>query len=259
MEKQNLSQKDALEMLRNMNIGFTQANLGYLAMAGDVKKVELLLIGGLNPNDQYENSEKKTVFVMYELAKSGSAAMMDLLITYGAKINAQNNFKDTALVIAIEKGNNEVAKFLIEKGADLNIITGGGMNALFLAKKKKNNEIAELLIKAGARDLTADELKTHKKKKMVGKIILLVIVALLIGIGQFFSKHSGSSSNSSTNSSSSGGHKCTWCGQSYSGSGYNHLGGTGAQSYCAAATNGWEEKDQCCSMKCCEESSNGKR
>lgn len=94
-------------------------------------------------------------------------------------------------------------------------------------------------------ETTPEEQKQNKK-------IGMVVVGIIIVCAMIFGKSSPSSSSSS--SSSSGSHTCTYCGKSYSGNGYHHIG-----TRCEEASNGWEKYDNKCSMKCCEEAwSNGK-
>ena len=82
------------------------------------------------------------------------------------------------------------------------------------------------------------------------------VLFIIAFIGWGFGKcRNSSSSSSSSSSASSSGHTCTWCGKSYSGNGYMHIGNG-----CETASNGWEKYDNKCSMKCCEDAwNNGKK
>jgi ankyrin repeat protein len=46
--------------------------------------------------------------------------VVKLLIEKGADVNIENDFENTLLIISIDKGYTEIAKFLIKKGADIN-------------------------------------------------------------------------------------------------------------------------------------------
>lgn len=259
MENNN-TQKEALEMLQKMNIAFSEQNLIYYAQEGDYNKVELLLKAGVNPNKSWRNEkQKKNIYALHNTAGFGEPKMVQLLLDFNADINLLDEKGESALIYAIQNSKIETVKILIEKGANINHKTKDNINPLYVATKKKNTEIISLLKDAGAEEMSAQEIKSYERSQLVVKIITF---AIIIGIVWFFvhiggknSSGSSSSSSSSNTSSSSGNHTCTWCGKSYSGNGYNHLGGTGSQSYCAEATNGWEKQNQCCSMKCCEEQS----
>ena len=255
----NLSQKEALEMLERMNVTFTEQNLIYYAQEGDYNKVELLLKAGVNPNKSWRNEkQKKNIYALHNTSGFGETKMVELLLEYNADINLLDENGESSIIYAIRNNKTETVKILIDRNANINYKTKDKINPLYVATKKKNSEIIELLKKAGANEMTAIEIKSYERNQIVVKIIT---VAIIIGIIWFITSIGGKSSSNSnssgtfSNSSNKGNHTCTWCGKSYSGSGYNHLGGSGAQSYCAPATNGWEEKDQCCSSKCCEESS----
>lgn len=73
----------------------------------------------------------------------------------GANLDLQDQDDDTALILAIRRENNEIAKYLIDSGAnmDLRNISSwdqGSFPALFVAIKEGNNEIAKYLINKGA-------------------------------------------------------------------------------------------------------------
>ena len=65
-------------------------------------------------------------------------------------LNKLDSYGDTALHIAIVKGNLEVVKLLHAAGADLEITDKLGKTALLLALHRWNVEIVEFLIKNGA-------------------------------------------------------------------------------------------------------------
>lgn len=65
-------------------------------------------------------------------------------------INVRNQERDTALIVAIKSGNNEMAKYLIDKGANLDLQNQFGDSALILAARTENDEMVKYLINAGA-------------------------------------------------------------------------------------------------------------
>lgn len=71
-------------------------------------------------------------------------------VTVGINIDAQNNYKETALMLAIENCNIEIVQLLIDLGPNLEIQTEGGYTALHYALADRNYDATFLLIKSGA-------------------------------------------------------------------------------------------------------------
>lgn len=253
--EQKPTQKEALEMLKNMNVAFSEQNLVWYIQEADFNKVELLLIAGINPNAPFIDAKKVAYYPFLNAVRKGNIKMLELLLRYGADKEIKDSAGNSSVFYTIANNSVEALEFLIKTGIDINIKNNEGMTALFMAEKNNKKQIAEILRNAGAKEMSAEE-KTEYSKKQRSKNILMgaILIGCICLAGWICNgKHSSSSSHSSGSSTSSGSKTCTWCGKSYSGNGYNHLGGSGAASYCAEATNGWEKQNQCCSSKCCEE------
>ncbi len=81
----------------------------------------------------------------------GNTEIAELLIKHKANINAKSSFsKKTALALATQYGNIEIVELLVKHKADLNMQDMDGNSALFLTAKKgdirEHFKIAELLI-----------------------------------------------------------------------------------------------------------------
>ncbi len=69
----------------------------------------------------------------------------------GADINVKNNYGETALILAMDKGHIKVAKYLITHNANVNATTLHGRNtALIWASRDGRLEIVKMLILKGA-------------------------------------------------------------------------------------------------------------
>nr|XP_018912083.1 PREDICTED: serine/threonine-protein phosphatase 6 regulatory ankyrin repeat subunit C-like [Bemisia tabaci] len=87
-----------------------------------VQIVNQILIYGADVNSRYpldiDFYEGSTV--LHRAVECGNRAIVEVLINYGADMNAAKSNGLTALHIAIEKGLFEIAEYLIQEGADVN-------------------------------------------------------------------------------------------------------------------------------------------
>jgi len=77
-----------------------------------------------------------------------------------ARVNAYNNYRDTALMMASENGHIEIVEMLLKKGADLDAKNNDGETALKTASEKGHEEVVEMLLDNGADVKTLEEV--HK-------------------------------------------------------------------------------------------------
>jgi ankyrin repeat protein len=73
---------------------------------------------------------------LHGAAGMGSLRAIDILLWFGAKINALDTMKKTPLLWAIENNQYEAALVLIEAGADVALAPSGGDTALHLAAEQ---------------------------------------------------------------------------------------------------------------------------
>lgn len=83
------------------------------------------------------------------IARDRDATVEDLL-NRGAKPNVQDDDGDTALNIAVQRGNRKVVDLLLDKGADPNIKNKLGGTPLMWAGVFGHKEIAQVLLDKGA-------------------------------------------------------------------------------------------------------------
>jgi len=128
----------------------------WLIKNGEINIAEKLIkIRGIDL-DKQDNSHKDTA-LMYAAYK-GYTDIVKLLIENRANLNIQDENGLTALMWAIEKENNEIAKLLINSdNIDLNKQDKNSLTALMWAIEKENNEIAKLLINSDGIDLNKQD------------------------------------------------------------------------------------------------------
>ena len=86
------------------------------------------------------------------ITESSPPQIVLLLIERGANINAQSEYKVTALMAAINRGDIDIIKTLLVKGAEVNAQDKNGDSALLrpAPSRDKKNEILQLLLSNGA-------------------------------------------------------------------------------------------------------------
>jgi ankyrin repeat protein len=72
------------------------------------------------------------------------------LINDGVHVSTRNKLGETALYVAAEKGQLEIAKLLIAKGADAKALTPNGETVLHAASMIESSALMTALIEAGA-------------------------------------------------------------------------------------------------------------
>ena len=85
---------------------------------GNTGAINILMNAGADPN--IADNDGYTC-LHYAARGDGSTEVVEAIITHGADLNARNIFNVTAIMLACEKGNLDVAKFLLNSGADFNI------------------------------------------------------------------------------------------------------------------------------------------
>jgi ankyrin repeat protein len=85
-------------------------------------------------------------------SSNGNKPIAEMLISYGANINAKNYSSETALLYAAAKGHKEIVEILLAHGADPNVKNDADATALSIATSQGNTEIANLLRQHGAKE-----------------------------------------------------------------------------------------------------------
>jgi uncharacterized protein len=119
---------------------FHAATFGYIDIASK------LMERGANAN---YGADRGTLTPLMLAALNGPAPMVELLVKYGADVNAQAS-GSTALTEATRKGDPKVLRVLLDAGANPNVPMLDGSAPACYAKTHGYKEAQELLLAAGA-------------------------------------------------------------------------------------------------------------
>ncbi|MHB0997971.1 MAG: ankyrin repeat domain-containing protein [Armatimonadota bacterium] len=151
------------------------SSLGLALGCGYLDIVDALLNHGANPNDdsaryyideypdllalflQYGfNPDTLTDFpickftLVHTFANDYSIDKLELLISYGANIEARDNDGQTALHLTVNDSEFQSARMLIDNGADIEVVDNSGMTPLFYAAARGSIEMVDMLLEKGA-------------------------------------------------------------------------------------------------------------
>ena len=87
---------------------------------------------------------------LLEASLAGNLVEVRDLLDQGVDANVVDDFKETPLHCASEKGHAAVVDLLIKAGADVHAVTDSGKTALHVASYSRHAAVVDLLIKAGA-------------------------------------------------------------------------------------------------------------
>jgi ankyrin repeat protein len=86
----------------------------------------------------------------YQAAHDGKLDLVKNAISSGIEVNAPDEQKRTALMLASFNGHEETVSYLIEQGADVNALDSNGRTALMFASSGPFPKTVEVLIKNGS-------------------------------------------------------------------------------------------------------------
>ncbi|XP_008286387.1 KN motif and ankyrin repeat domain-containing protein 4 [Stegastes partitus] len=135
--------------------GYTPVMLAALTAAESPDDLEvaqqLLKLGDVNSRSRQAGQTALMLAVSH-----GRVAMVKLLLSCGANVNAQDREGSTALMCASEHGHTNIARLLLETGrCDTSLVDKNGQTALSVAEGASHQEIVDLL-KAQAEGKTSE-------------------------------------------------------------------------------------------------------
>ncbi len=114
---------------------------------GNDQVVEAVLGAGADPNEPTETGMTPLMFAAF----FGHSSIVENLVNHGAKLDAvDERHKNTALLIAIRKGNTDVVTKLLRAGADPNQGREWGDAPLCRAQALSKPQMVDVLMKGGA-------------------------------------------------------------------------------------------------------------
>ena len=99
---------------------------------------------------------KKTILHHYA-SESGDLKVLELLLSKGVKIDAEDKGRRTPLMLAAGRGQNDISLYLINHGADVSKKDDRKRTALHYASESGHLKLAELLLSTGAEIDVVDE------------------------------------------------------------------------------------------------------
>lgn len=112
-----------------------------------------LLENGADPNHPSIQPPTLAVIISQPRASfktSDKLQLLAMMASFGALVDAPNRIGGTALMLASQLGEEELAQCLLQLGANVNICNSYGQSALYIAAGNNQEPIARLLLEKGA-------------------------------------------------------------------------------------------------------------
>jgi uncharacterized protein len=156
-----LETNHARQVLLDRGIPTTKDALAQCVAEDKAEEVSLFFAAGFSP----DTKDKKGVPLLSIAARNGHLNTLDLLLRFGAQVNliAEDRGSTALFDSALEK-NKDMIKVLIDAGADVNIQSKDGQTALVVVVGSGDEEIVEMLFKAGANPDIKDALGVSARK-----------------------------------------------------------------------------------------------
>ena len=123
------------------------------ASKGNIEAVKQHLDAGMDVNTKDDDGDTPLIHAASMMYRAENKEIVELLITKGADVNAENFFC-TSMHYAAALGRKEIVELLIANGANVNPKAGGEAGTpLDFAMERNRSEIADLLRQHGGKTL----------------------------------------------------------------------------------------------------------
>uniref|UniRef100_A0A671Y599 Euchromatic histone-lysine N-methyltransferase 1b n=1 Tax=Sparus aurata TaxID=8175 RepID=A0A671Y599_SPAAU len=137
----------ALDTEKPKKLRFHPKQLYLSAKSGELKKVFLMLVDGIDPNFKMESQNKRTP--LHAAAEGGYKDICHMLVQAGANLDMCDEDQRTPLMEACENNHMETVLYLLRAGASATHKDVEGFTCLHLAAKSGHYNIVEHLLSTG--------------------------------------------------------------------------------------------------------------
>ncbi|CAJ1083220.1 histone-lysine N-methyltransferase EHMT2 isoform X1 [Xyrichtys novacula] len=140
---------------RKKKLRFHPRQLYPAAKQGEVQRVLLMLMEGIDPTYQPDSQNRRSA--LHAAAQRGLLEICYILVQSGAQVDAKDKDLRTPLLEAIINNHIEVAHYLVQNGACVYHVEEDGYTGLHHAAKLGNLEIVKMLLETGQVDVNAQD------------------------------------------------------------------------------------------------------
>ncbi|KAI1882505.1 hypothetical protein AGOR_G00251450 [Albula goreensis] len=145
----------ALDAEKPKKLRFHPKQLYISAKQGELQKVLMMLVDGIDPNFKMESQSKRTP--LHVAAEGGHQEVCHMLVQAGANLDMCDEDQRTPLMDACENNQLETVRYLLRAGAIASHKDVEGSTCLHLAAKIGHFEIVEHLLSTGAIDINCQD------------------------------------------------------------------------------------------------------
>ncbi|XP_067868772.1 histone-lysine N-methyltransferase EHMT1-like isoform X6 [Heterodontus francisci] len=145
----------ALDTERPKKLRFHPKQLYISAKQGEMQKVLLMLVDGIDPNFRAEHQNKRTP--LHAAAEMGHVEICHMLVQAGANLDTCDEDQRTPLMEAAENNQLETVKYLLKAGALADHKDVEGSTCLHLAAKKGHYDVVVHLLSTGLIDVSCQD------------------------------------------------------------------------------------------------------
>ncbi|XP_071980981.1 histone-lysine N-methyltransferase EHMT1 isoform X2 [Engystomops pustulosus] len=145
----------ALDSEKPKKLRFHPKQLYFSARQGELQKVLMMLVDGIDPNFKMEQHGKRTP--LHAAAETGHTDICHMLVQAGANLDNCSEDQWTPLMDAGENNHLDTVKYLVKAGALLDPKDAEGSTCLHLAAKKGHYDVVKYLLTSDQMDVNCQD------------------------------------------------------------------------------------------------------